>query len=485
MRELPVRGLFLKIFLCFWIAQSVIVLVSAEWIIRQRYEKADAAADALYSSLQTQGDLAVGAYQRGGCAALNEYKQTQDQNFQLTDHTMQPVCGEKPLHDYAPMLARYRRMVASGSTLKHRFGQQLDGSYVWDVPLTMNGDEYFFVLMRPYESSEMGWYKDLSDLAYPQFGVAVLVCGLATLVLGIVVTRPIRRLRSAARFLAEGKLNSRVDWVPPRLSIFSGDEIQGLVMDFNYMAERLESLVETHRTLLRDVSHELRSPLARLSVALELANDDASDAMKQHLQNIEREAARLNSLVVQLLTLSSLDTMDRLENPQTFLFGDLLQDILPDAQFEARPNQCSVAISSTARCEMRGQPELLYRAIENIVRNAIRYTREGSTVYLSLSTSTSEGQTLAVLDVIDSGPGIPEDQLETIFKPFYRIDAARQRATGGFGVGLAIADRAVKLHGGSLKAINRPEGGTIIRMILPCTLPAAEALPVPDDAVRS
>jgi two-component system sensor histidine kinase CpxA len=177
--------------------------------------------------------------------------------------------------------------------------------------------------------------------------------------------------------------------------------------------------------------------------------------------------------------------MDRLENPQTFLFGDLLQDILPDAQFEARPNQCSVAISSTARCEMRGQPELLYRAIENIVRNAIRYTREGSTVYLSLSTSTSEGQTLAVLDVIDSGPGIPEDQLETIFKPFYRIDAARQRATGGFGVGLAIADRAVKLHGGSLKAINRPEGGTIIRMILPCTLPAAEALPVPDDAVRS
>jgi two-component system sensor histidine kinase CpxA len=462
-----VRGLYLKIFLCFWAAQSVIVLLSAEWIIRQRYEKADASADALFSSLQTQGDLAVGAYQRGGCAGLMEYRASQDQNFQLTDSTMRPVCGEVAQHDYAPLLQRYRQVISRHADVGHRFGQIIGDSYVWDVPLTMNGDEYFFVLMRPYES-QMGWYRDLRDLAYPQFGVAILVCGLTTLVLVMLLTRPIRRLRSAARNLAEGRLSSRVEWVPPRSSVFSGDEIQGLVTDFNYMAERLESLVETHRMLLRDVSHELRSPLARLTMALELGKDDANEETRQHLQNIEREAARLHQLIVQLLTLSQLDAMGNLECPTQFRLEELLQDILPDAQFEARHRGCSVEMTGLADCPMHGQPELIYRAIENIVRNAIRYTKEGSVVEIRLDASEENGNAGCALEIADRGPGIPEDQLEAIFKPFYRIDAARQRATGGFGVGLAIADRAVRLHAGRLQALNRPDGGAILRMWLPC-----------------
>jgi two-component system sensor histidine kinase CpxA len=462
-----VRGLYLKIFLCLWAAESVIVLVSAEWIIRQRYERSDASADALFSSLQTQGDLAVAAYQRGGCDALMEYRASQDQNFQLTDRAMQPVCGEAPQQDYAPLLKRYREVVSKHAAVKHRFGQAMDGLYVWDVPLTMNGDEYFFVLMRPYDS-QMAWYRELSDLAYPQLGVAVLVCGLTTLGLGVLLTQPVRRLRSAARHLAEGRLSSRVEWTPSRSGLFRGDEIQGLVTDFNYMAERLESLVETHRMLLRDVSHELRSPLARLTVALELGKDDATQSMREHLQNIEREAARLNQLVVQLLTLSQLDAMGRLENTTAFRLEELLADLLPDAQFEARARGCGVAITATCACAIRGQPELVYRAIENIVRNAIRYTRAGSTVEMSLRAEPSpEGAPGCVLEISDAGLGIPEGELEAIFKPFYRIDAARQRATGGFGVGLAIADRAVKLHGGRLQALNRVEGGTTLRMWLP------------------
>jgi two-component system sensor histidine kinase CpxA len=220
--------------------------------------------------------------------------------------------------------------------------------------------------------------------------------------------------------------------------------------------------------LVRDVSHELRSPLARLSVGLELAREEAPPAMMGHLQRIEREAGRLNLLIGQLLRLSSMESTDVSTHTDRFPLNALVQDLLPDAEFEAEQRSCKIRILSQCDCMVQGNPELIYRAIENIVRNAIRYTRQESVVELSMSCEERSGGRTVTLDVSDCGPGIPEKELENVFRPFYRVDDARQVDTGGFGVGLAIADRAVRLHHGEVRARNRPEGGLTVSLKLPC-----------------
>jgi two-component system sensor histidine kinase CpxA len=286
----------------------------------------------------------------------------------------------------------------------------------------------------------------------------------------LLVTRPIVRLRKAARELALGNLSARVPAPPPPARIFEGDEIQALVHDFNHMAERLESLVSAQKLLLRDVSHELRSPLARLTVALELARDDADPAMETHLGRIERETRNLNQLIGQLLTLSSMEALEKITNFERLSLNRLIEEMIPDAAYEARQRQSSVVFHSNGQCMLLGNQQLLHRAIENILRNAIRYTEPGSEIEINLGAAPDhddQDDQVAVLEVSDRGPGIPEAELNAIFLPFYRVDNARSPHTGGSGVGLAIAVRAVKLHGGELNAFNRPGGGATIRMRLP------------------
>jgi two-component system sensor histidine kinase CpxA len=241
------------------------------------------------------------------------------------------------------------------------------------------------------------------------------------------------------------------------------------MLDFNHMAEQLESLVSAQKLLLRDVSHELRSPLARLSVALELAREDAEPAMAAQLDRIERETGRLNALIGQLLTLSSMEALEKLHLFEPLSLNRLIESILPDAEFEAQHRPCTVVFHADAECRIAGNSELLYRAVENVVRNAIRYTAENSEVMIHLTTARG----LAEIEISDRGPGIPADQLQAIFRPFHRVDVARSPDTGGFGVGLAIAERAVRLHGGETRALNRANGGTTVRMSLPLLKSAA------------
>jgi two-component system sensor histidine kinase CpxA len=242
-----------------------------------------------------------------------------------------------------------------------------------------------------------------------------------------------------------------------------------LIHDFNHMAERLESLVDAQKLLLRDVSHELRSPLARLSVALELAREDSDPAAAPHLERIERETERLNLLIGQLLTLSSMEALEKVENLEPLSLNRLIERMLPDAEYEARQRQCAVAFHADDQCTISGNQELLYRAIENVVRNAIRYTENGTEVEIRLGKSIVGGSWQVEIEVSDRGPGIPENQREAILRPFYRVDYARSPKTGGFGVGLAIADRAVRLHHGDLSALNRVDGGTTFRITLPAS----------------
>ena len=291
----------------------------------------------------------------------------------------------------------------------------------------------------------------------------LLVGGLFCYWLARYLATPIVKLRDATQELANGNLKARVS----QKLIKRRDEIGYLGRDFNLMAGRIESLIEAQRRLLGDISHELRSPLARLGVALELVRRRAGPEVGAGLDRIGREAESINEMIGQLLTISRVECgTDGLKNVQIDLCA-LVQEIADDADFEARSRDRSVRITTCDSCTTTGVAELLRSAIENVVRNAVRYTAEGTEVEIALFNEEVKGERQAVISVRDHGAGVPEEAIEEIFRPFYRVEDARDRQTGGTGLGLAIAARAVRLHGGTIKAANASDGGLVVEIRLP------------------
>jgi two-component system sensor histidine kinase CpxA len=266
-------------------------------------------------------------------------------------------------------------------------------------------------------------------------------------------------LRRATRALSGGDLTARVE------GRVSGrrDEIGELARDFDAMAERIEKLVESQHRLLRDVSHELRSPLARLAVALELARSKAGEAASKPLDRIEREAARLDELIGQLLLLERLESADVGDGAVEFDLAALLAEVVADAGFEAAAGGTEVRFEPEDGCRISGRPALLRSAFDNVIRNAVHHTEPNSVVEIGLMT-VGDGVTVAVRD---HGPGVDEAELERIFEPFYRVDESRERASGGVGLGLAIAGRAIQAHGGRIEARNHQGGGLEVVLQLP------------------
>ncbi len=230
--------------------------------------------------------------------------------------------------------------------------------------------------------------------------------------------------------------------------------------DFDAMAERIETLLKAQSRLLNDISHELRSPLARLNVALGLARQREDLENPEMLDRIELEAARLNELIGRILTLARLEDGEQLVPQTPVPLDELVANVTDDAEFEAQARHCHVHTTiPDGDWQVRGNASLLHSAIENVVRNAIRYTQDGTSVEVELSSSARAGTSEAVLRVSDSGPGVPEGALTKLFEPFYRLDDARGRQTGGVGLGLAITERAVRFHGGKVSAFNRNGNG--------------------------
>jgi len=462
------RGLFFKIFIIFWIAQSLVFVLSTALIVRHHFESPDILFDTLSSGLRIQAQDAVAAYEQGGCAVFTKYAASTGQTIALTTASGADLCWPQGMARPVPVEPQNPAVREPGPS-EHRPGHipgfQVGDQYVWRVPtVAPSGNPYIFFLSRHHVPWRPSLFHDLMRFSSPQLPVAIVICGLTTFILVLLITRPVVQLRRAARSLATGKLNTRVRLAGAEGVFFAGDEIEALVHDFNHMAERLEQLVAAQKLLLRDVSHELRSPLARLSVALELAREDSGDVMIPHLDRIEREADRLNLLIGQLLTLSSMEALERQKHFQPVVLSQLIQKIIPDAEYEARQRDCAVLFLRETECTVLGNEELLYRAIENILRNAIRYTAAGTQVEIALRDVTVHGERMAEIAVSDHGPGIPEGQQEAIFRPFYRVDDARSPDTGGFGVGLAIAERTVRLHQGEITAENRPGGGATLRI---------------------
>jgi len=309
--------------------------------------------------------------------------------------------------------------------------------------------------------------ESLQDFSFPpgvwlQLLVTFVISGLVCYGLSWRITAPIRRLRAATQGLARGDLATRVAVSDEG----SGDELTDLGRDFNLMAVRIEKLVTVHKQLVRDVSHELRSPLARLNVALGIARKQSPTSASPALDRIELEGERLNLLIGELLTLSQLEGGVAGEIVEVDL-AELADEVALDADFEARGCSRRVQFTPSPAVLLRGNREMLRRALENVVRNAVHYTAEGSAVEVSLE-HTAGSQ--AVLRVRDFGPGVPEAQLSDIFRPFYRVAEARDRQSGGTGIGLAIAERTVTLHGGTITARNLANAGLEVEIRLPITV---------------
>ena len=276
---------------------------------------------------------------------------------------------------------------------------------------------------------------------------------------------PVSTLSTATRRFAEGELDTRVS------SDLGGrrDELAALGSDFDDMAERIGTLLENQRQLLSDISHELRSPLARLYVALGLARRQSDSSASEALDRIEQETERLNGLIGQLLALTRLQDPESLVDRRPVDLVALVREVIDDADYEAREGGKSVQLDTVETCVTPGFEELLRRAIENVVRNAIRYAPAGSAVEASLDVAQNNGATEATIQVRDHGPGVPDDELGALFQPFYRVDSARDRERGGTGLGLSISDRAVRAHGGTISAIKPGDGGLLIEIKLPAS----------------
>ena len=222
--------------------------------------------------------------------------------------------------------------------------------------------------------------------------------------------------------------------------------------------------------MLRDISHELRSPLARLNVALELARKRSGAEARASLDRIELESERINELIGQLLRLAQLE--NHLDGGEQVVMGsvqlaDLVQEVAADADFEASSQNRGVRVLEAKECVTTSSAELLRSAIENIVRNAVRYTQGKTQVEISLHPASHENRPCAHITVRDHGPGVPQESLEELFRPLYRVGDARDRQSGGTGLGLAIAERIIRLHGGTLTASNAREGGLQVENHLP------------------
>lgn len=287
--------------------------------------------------------------------------------------------------------------------------------------------------------------------------VAALVSALICLLLSRYLTFPLERLRRATQHIAAGDLTQRV--VPSMGN--RRDEIADLAGAFDKMAERLEKVFGAQRQLLSDASHELRSPLARLQVALGLARQRSNGQAEKELDRIELEIERLNELIGQLLALSRLEAGVDAAHIDQVDIRELLEGLIEDAQFEADSRGCQVKLQKAFPAMVKANAMLLHSAIENVIRNAIKYTKQDTAVEISML-EDAENPDSIIIQVRDHGPGAPEEMLPHLFEPFVRVEEARDRLSGGHGLGLAIAERAVRLYGGEIMARNEPHEGLSI-----------------------
>ena len=400
---------------------------------------------------------AVDAYEHGGTQKARDYLE----NLQMKQHVRAYVFDDQGNEISGRSSPGWAEHVAAGRPLPARPGLVFPRPQILTESKASDDGRHLYTIAMELPPGPRVFFGPWG-IPMPGLIIAVLSSGIVCYVLARYMTKPVSRLRAATQQLAAGDLTARAG--NPK----GHDEIAGLVRDFDAMAERLETLVKAQSRLLNDISHELRSPLARLNVALGLARQRSGPESAAMLERIELEAGRLNELIGRLLTLARMEDGEQRVPSTPVLLDEVVLSVAEDAEFEAQARHCHVHSEiPEGNWAVRGDVSLLHSAIENVVRNAIRYTRDGSTVEIHLEKSETSRPAEAVIRVTDCGDGVPPDALEKLFQPFYRLDDARGRQTGGVGLGLAITERAVRSHGGRVKASNRAQGGLAVEIHLP------------------
>jgi two-component system sensor histidine kinase CpxA len=296
---------------------------------------------------------------------------------------------------------------------------------------------------------------------------AAIISALISYFLARSLVTPLEELRKASRKIAAGDFATRVSKTMPSRQ----DEIGQLATDFDVMTSRLQAMQQANQRLLQDVSHELRSPLARMSVALEIARQKGVGGISSEIDRITLESERLGSLVNDVLGLLRESSETVVMSEEDIDLSALMSDLVEVVNYEVPEGKPGVTWDAAKPCVFHGDRELLWRAMENLLRNALRYTDPDRGVQLVLDARKRKSRVL--LDVRDFGPGVPEAELEKIFEPFYRVQESRDRNSGGHGLGLSIVANSVKHHGGSIWARNAEEGGLIVTVSLPLSRDAA------------
>ena len=453
--KIPFRSLYLKIFIWFWVAMIIINVATFAIFALTRPTPIRRSWRDL-TQVGPNAQRAAEIYEQSGAGALTTVLQSTEKASGVSatffDESGKELSGRTPLPGTQELLTR----AAESREIEFNFAGR--DTLVARPIVSSKGQRYTYVAHIPRPTFQSG----LQPLFF-RLLVILVIGGIFCFWLARYLTTPLLKLRTTTNELAEGNLGARVaDKLTKRR-----DEIGQLGRDFNGMAERLESMVKAQQRLLGDISHELRSPLARLGVALGLARQRSGAEANGALDRIERESDSLNEMISQLLTLTRLESGTDGRKRAEVDLAALVRDVAEDADFEARSVNRSVQVVWTERCTINGVEELLRSAVENVVRNAVRFTPEGTAVEVALQRQNGAGDQFAVISVRDRGKGVPDDALERIFRPFYRAEDARDRQSGGgTGLGLAITERAVRMHGGSVAATNAKDGGLSVEMRL-------------------
>jgi len=392
---------------------------------------------------------AVDFYESGGDASLARYLDTLHNSSALDAHLL-----DEQHHDLLnrPLTPALRWLVA---TSEWEHGPVFHLGRIWGAatPVDYNGRHFLFVM----QAHPMQGFVD-GTVAFPVLTrtlLAMIVAAGFCVILTRHIVKPVRAIQAGALRLASGDLRTRVmPAIAPR-----NDELADTARAFDQMAERMELLIEKRQELLADISHELRSPLTRMSVSLELLRRGATDVLPQ----MEADVDRMNEMIGQILLLTRLD----LQPPRAHLaevdLTAMIESIAQDATFEAQRDGKLVTVEAPTRCLARGDAALLRSAIENVVRNALRYTAPHTAVDITVG-RPAEGTGCEVV-VRDHGPGVPEDVLPFLCDPFYRVSQAREHEHAGGGLGLSISRRVAELHGGSITLANRTDAnGLTVRI---------------------
>lgn len=446
----------IKLFICFWLI-TMISIASTRFITHQLSNANTHAVitqKARHNELRQLGKI-VKRIERSHFKNITELLNTPHQKFIKSPVNLwfKPVDDANKIISFIPLPTKHQKIISNylstgvfttpqASILSHN-------KLIGPALVSINNKSYQLFTSQKLRKRNFG--KMLNDMPYwIRIGIPTVVSLIFCLLLARSFSKPVRMIKAAATKLGQGDFTTRVEGLSQR-----SDELGQLANSFNQMAEQLQQQQSAQKRLLGDVSHELRSPMTRLQMALGLAQQEATTAKKreQYLQRCQIEIDRLDKMVANVLSLSRLENTLQVIETEKINFASLLDTIVSDEQFIADEKSINIISNYADDIYIDGDRALLMSAISNVLNNAVKYSPKNSTVTVNL---TQDNQRL-YLSIEDEGSGAPEEELSQLFSPFYRVNIARDRETGGTGLGLAIAKQAILAHKGKITAQNRTE----------------------------